>query len=203
MLCREKWLVGLFAADSPAPLPEFLKQRLLHSLVKALICWKQMTDCCLLNSQALHDQILQQNIASAGIFLVQIRITRRAFSKKSFLFLAFHLCSLQTTGRKELSRQILPQKYKDMYLLGRTEIQKSRRQSWDSEVHPNLLCFSFLEYYPPSIEEISANYFYSPIPSGSASVAFFLHNPLNFFVLPFPVFCRQSHYFLSFPSERL
>lgn len=89
--------------------------------------------------------ILQKNIASAVIFLVQIRITWRAFSKKSFSFIAFHLCNLLTKGRKELPMQTLPQKYKDIYLLGRTEIQKSKRQNWDSEVvHPNLLRFFLL-----------------------------------------------------------
>lgn len=89
--------------------------------------------------------ILQKNTASAGIFLVQIRITWRAFSKKSFSFTAFHLCNLLTRGRKELPVQTLPQKYKDIYLLGRTEIQKSKRQNRDSEVvHPNLPCFFLL-----------------------------------------------------------
>lgn len=88
-------------------------------------------------------EILQKNISSAAIFLVQIRITWREFSKKSFPFVAFHLCGLQIRQRKELPRQTLPQKYKDIYLLGSTKIQKSRRQNWDSEVHPNLLC-SFL-----------------------------------------------------------
>lgn len=145
--------------------------------------------------------ILQKNIASAGIFLVQIRKTWRAFSKKSFSFIAFHLCNLLTKGRKELPMQTLPQKYKDIFLVelrfrrvrGRTEIQRLFIQIY--------FAFFSSEHYPPNIHKTSANYFDSPILSGSAPVAFILHNFLYFIFLPFPMFCRQSCHFLCFPSE--
>ena len=137
------WLVCLQQIHQLPP-SEFLKQRLLHSLVKTVIGRMRGQADVYWRAKLYMTKILQKNIACAGIFLVQIRIIWTAFAKKFFHFVAFHLCNPQTRGRKELLRQTLPQKYKDRCLLGRTEIQKSRRQNWDSEVHPNLLCFFLL-----------------------------------------------------------
>lgn len=52
---KNGWLVCLQQIYQP-PFSEILQQRLLHSLVKTLICRMQRIGCCLLNSQALHDQ---------------------------------------------------------------------------------------------------------------------------------------------------
>lgn len=191
MLGRGKWLVGLFIADPPTPSSTPSPPSWILETKAPLLSGEkynlQRTDRCLLNSQALHDQNPAEKYCFC--FLVPIRKT------KSIFFEAFHFCNLQTSGRKEFPRQTQPQKCKGTYLLSRTEIQ-SRRWNWDSEVHPNLLCMFSSECYPPSIQETSANCFDSPILSGSASVAFILHNSLYFIFFSVPYFLQGM---LPFP----
>ena len=143
-------------------------------------------------------KILQKYTISDGIFL------SRQDNLKSIFQEALSLCSLSplqsSNQQKNCQSKYCPRSIK-MYIFSvelrfrrvgsRIEIQSSSKST--------LLFFSS-KYYPLSIQETSAKYFDSHIIFGSASVAFILHNSFYFFFLLFPMFCRQSRHFLSFPS---